>query len=246
MGKLKRGIPWMLLLIVLVVGFIVGKSIWYSLKDTRAELAKQKAKMAELVRNDSLMHIYVDSLDLEILALQREEQRLANEREQLKLQLDALRTKYNQTMARIDTLWAASSVITELDNAFPHWQGQFWAATRADGIHGLIAPRFFGAEVVEIKDSLALKTAELSIKDSKIRNLEELSSIKDKKFELCTMKADSILTTYNHLLAEYKVLDDRYTELLKRKWFTLHLSPGNIVAAGAGLAAGYAIHGAIE
>ena len=187
------------------------------------------------------MRAYVDSLDLVLLELKLEEQRLATERERLSIRLEELQKKYNETIAKIDTLWTASGIINELDAAFPHWRGQFWAAIRGDGIHGLIAPQFFGAEVVEIKADLDNRIEQLIIKDSTIANLDSTIFIKDHRIEALTLKADSLKSTYENVWSEYKILDQKYTDLLKRKWFTLHLGPGSIISAGVGFGAGYAV-----
>jgi len=241
MGKIKKYISWILLIIVLIVGFVVGRSIWYSLKDSRAKLKEQKEKMDELVKKDARMRVYVDSLDQALLKLKEEEERLAREKERLSKRLADLQKKYNETIAKIDTLWAASAIISELDGAFPHWKGQFWAAIRGDGIHGLIAPQLFGAEVVEIKTDLDNSIQQLSIKDRTIANRDSTILIKDHRIEALTLKADSLRFTYENLWSEYQILDKKYTDLLKRKWFTLHLSPGNIISAGVGFGAGYAV-----
>jgi len=241
MGKIKKYISWILLIIVLIVGFVVGRSIWYSLKDSRAKLKEQKEKMDELVKKDARMRVYVDSLDQALLKLKEEEERLAREKERLSKRLADLQKKYDETIAKIDTLWAASAIISELDGAFPHWKGQFWAAIRGDGIHGLIAPQLFGAEVVEIKTDLDNSIQQLSIKDRTIANRDSTILIKDHRIEALTLKADSLRFTYENLWSEYQILDKKYTDLLKRKWFTLHLSPGNIISAGVGFGAGYAV-----
>lgn len=241
MRKIKKYIAWILLIIVLIVGFVVGRSIWFSLKDTRAKLKEQEKKMEELVQKDANMRAYVDSLDQVLLELKLEEQRLASERERLSKRLAELQKKYNETIAKIDTLWSASGIINELDAAFPHWRGQFWAAVRGDGIHGLIAPQFFGAEVVEIKAELDHNSQQLVIKDSTIANLDSTIFIKDRRIEALTLKADSLKSTYENVWSEYQVLDKKYTDLLKRKWFTLHLDPGNLISAGVGFGAGYAV-----
>ncbi len=241
MSKVKRSIAWVLLIVVLIIAFVVGRSIWQSLKDTRAKLKEQERKMEELIEKDARMRRYVDSLDQVLLALKIEEQRLATERERLARRLAELQRKYNETVAKIDTLWSASSIITELDTAFPHWRGQFWSAVRNDGIHGIIAPQFFGAEVLEIKAELDYKTQQVMLKDSTIATLDSTLIIKDKRIEALALKADSIKATYENLWKEYQVLDKKYTDLLKRKWFTLHLGLGNLVSAGVGFGAGYLV-----
>ena len=241
MSKIKKYISWILLIIVLIIGFLVGRSIWYSLKDTRAKLKEQEKKMEELVEKDARMRAYVDSLDQVLLKLKEEEETLAKERERLAEKLAELQKEYNETIAKIDTLWTAKAIISELDNAFPHWKGQFWAAVRGDGIHGLIAPQFFGAEVVEMKANLNHCTQQITIKDSTIANLDNTIFIKDNRIEALTLKSDSLKSTYENLWGEYKILDKKYTDLLKRKWFTLHLDPGNIISAGVGFGAGYLV-----
>lgn len=241
MGNLKKYISWILLVIVIIVSIIVGRSIWYSLQDTRAELKVQKEKMDDLVNKDAEMHAYVDSLDQEIIKFKAEEERLANEREKLEKRLKQIKKKYEKILAKIDDLWEADSITNELDAAFPNWKGQFWARKRGDGIHGIIAPQFFGAEVLEIKAKLDSSVQKIDIKNRIIINLDSTIHVKDNQVIALTSKADSLKSIYEKLWPEYKDLDEKYTDLLNRKWFTLRLSPGNIVAAGAGLATGYAV-----
>lgn len=241
MGRIKGLISWILLIVLVIVGLFVGRSIWTSLQDTRAKLKEQEKKMTELARRDSSMRAYVDSLDVVISELREREARLAEERDQLQDRLARLQIQYDRAMARIDTLWEASSVVEELDRAFPHWKGQFREAMRADGIHGLIAPRFFGAEVVEIKTKLDKSQKELYLKDSTITNLNNTLAVKDSIEQALSLKSDSLQSSYNNLWGEYQVLDTKYRDVLKRKWFTLHLGMDNIVSAGIGLAAGYGI-----
>ncbi len=241
MATIKKYGSWILLIIMLIVALVVGRSIWYSLKDTRAKLKEQEKKMEELTQKDARMRAYVDSLDQLMLQLKAEEERLAKERERLSKKMAELQKKYNETVAKIDTLWTASGIINELDTAFPHWRGQFWSAIRGDGIHGLIVPQFFGAEVVEIKAELDYKNEEMVVKDSTIANLDSTIFVKDRRIEALTLKADSLKSTYENVWSEYKILDKKYTDLLKRKWFTLHLDPGNILSAGVGFGAGYAV-----
>ncbi|MFH1943933.1 MAG: hypothetical protein ABIL68_17660 [bacterium] len=246
MGSVKKYISWILLIVFIIIGLVVGRSIWYSLKDTRAKLKAQDEKMAELIRKDASMRAYVDSLDGVLLKLREEERRLEEERTGLQDRLRRLQSEYDRTMARIDTLWEAGSILTELGAAFPHWKGQFWEATRADGIHGLIAPRFFGAEVVEMKSKLDESLETISIKDSTIASMDHSLRIKDESVCVLTFKADSLKSTYENLWGEYGVLDKKYRDLLKKKWFTLRLSPANLLTTGAGLAAGYGVRSLIK
>jgi predicted nuclease with TOPRIM domain len=241
MSKIKSSVSWILLIIILLVGFFVSQSIWASLKDTRAELARQKAIAEELARKDAAMRAYVDSLNQVLARLEQEEQRLVIERGRLRNELDELQNRYGRIRARLDTLWQAGSVIAELDEAFPHWRGQIREATRSDGVHALIAPRFFGADVAETKAKLDKSLQEIQIKDSTIANLDSTLSIKNEEVKVLTFKADSLQKTYDHLWTEYQALDENYQKLLKQKWFTLRFSPGNILSFVGGGAVGYVI-----
>ncbi|MGH7453969.1 MAG: hypothetical protein ACRENG_21640 [bacterium] len=241
MAKITGGISWILLILVVIVAIVVGTSIWYSLRDTRAALDEQRKKVAELTRADSLMRAYVDSLDVVFAELQQEEQKWLAERERLQKELDKLQIKYNKILARLDTLWTAGSVIHELDKAFPHWKGQIREATREDGVHALIAPRFFGADVAETKARFDKSVEELSLKDSTIAVLDSTLAIKNAEVQTLLFKADTLQKSYDRVWEEYKILDEKYRKLLVRKWFTLHLGPGNILSAGVGATAGYLI-----
>ncbi len=241
MAKITGGISWILLILVVIVAIVVGTSIWQSLRDTRAALDEQKKKVAELTRADSLMRAYVDSLDGVFAELQREEQRLKAERERLEQELTKIEKKYAKVLARLDTVWTAGAVINELDSAFPHWKGQIREATRADGVHALIVPRFFGADAAETKIKLDKSEEKMAIKDSTISVLDSTLANKSEQVKTLLFKADTLQKSYDRVWGEYKILDEKYRKLLVRKWFTLHLGPGNILSAGVGATAGYLI-----
>jgi peptidoglycan hydrolase CwlO-like protein len=241
MAKRTGVLSSILLILALIVAIVVGVSIWYSLRDTRAALAEQKKKMAELTRADSLMKAYVDSLDGAFAELQREEQRLKAERERLEQELTKIEKKYAKVLARLDTVWTAGAVINELDSAFPHWKGQIREATRADGVHALIVPRFFGADAAETKIKLDKSQEQLANKDGTIAILDSTLTIKNAEVQTLVLKADTLQKSYDRVWGEYKILDEKYRKLLVRKWFTLHLGPGNILSAGLGATAGYLV-----
>lgn len=241
MAKRTGAISWILLILVAIVAVVVGTSIWYSLRDTRAALDEQKKKVAELSRADSLMKTYVDSLNGAFAELLREEERLQAERERLEQELNKIEKKYAKVLARLDTVWTAGAVIHEMDGAFPHWRGQIREATRADGVHALIVPRFFGADAAEAKIKLDKSQEVLAVKDSTIAVLDSTLAIKNAEVQTLVLKADTLQKSYDRVWGEYKILDEQYRKLLVRKWFTLHLGPGNILSAGAGAAAGYVI-----
>lgn len=246
MRNLKGRLGLIFMGVVLIIGLVVGYSIWNSLKDTKKELAEQRAKAAELAKRDSLTRAYKDSVDRIIVELQLEERQLKQERYELQQRLVLLQAKYIEKIGQIDTLWQAGSVISELEAAFPNWKGQFWEAFRHDGVHGLIAPRFFGAEVVEIKTELDKSQQEIGLKDSTILNLENNLTLKDSLFLLSELKADSIWRNYQNAYAEYDSLNRKYQTLLLKKWFTLKLSPTNLISAGLGFGAGYATRKAMD
>lgn len=238
----RRGmLSWILLVVVLIVGFFVGRSIWYSLRDTRAELERQKQKTAELEKRDQQMRAYVDSLNQVLARLEQEERRLLAERNELERRLQSLQREYRSVLARLDSVWEAGAVIAEVEAAYPHWRGQIREATRADGVHALIAPRFFGADAAETKIKLDKSVKEMAVKDSVITNLDQTLSVKNEQVRTLMLKADTLQSNYDNVFAEYKVLDKKYQDLLKKKWFTLNFSPGNILTGAAGFAAGYGV-----
>jgi hypothetical protein len=241
MAKISGAISWILLILVAIVAIVVGTSIWYSLRDTRAALDEQKKKVAELTRADSLMRAYVDSLDGVFAELQREEQRLIAKRDSLEKVLAKIEAKYAKVLARLDTVWTAGAVISELDSAFPHWKGQIREATRADGVHALLVPRFFGADAAETKIKLNESQEKLANKTRIAAVLDSTLAIKNAEVQTLLFKADTLQRSYDRVWGEYKILDEKYRKLLVRKWFTLHLGPGNILSAGLGATAGYLI-----
>lgn len=239
MAESRGIISWVIIAVLVLVGAAVGWSIWSSLRDTRAKLEAQKKIMEELERQNSAVKHYADSLDALIVTLGQREQLLAAEREELQRRLAQVQQEYNKIRARLDKLWSAESVNHELDQAFPHWAGQFWEASRSDGVHALMAPRFFGAEVVEIKAEVDKSRKEISLKDSTIASFGESMRGKDEVIKLLNLKADSLRSTYDNLFAEYQALDQKYRKEVKSHWFKF--TPGNILSAGAGFGAGYLV-----
>lgn len=154
----NRGVVgWIVMAIVLLVAIAVGWSIWSSLRDTRAKLAAQAEKMAELQRQDAALRSHIDSLNVVLTHLEERDSVLTAERQALRDQLERERAAFNRRLAQLNNLWEAKDILTELDSAFPHWAGRFWAAKTPNGVEGMIAPRFFSAEVLEIvaeRDSL--------------------------------------------------------------------------------------------
>lgn len=237
MASTKGPVYWVVIGLLALIGLAIIWSIWNSLQDTREKLRVQKEKMEELERKDAAMRRYVDSLDNALAEIRERELRLAGEREELQQRLARLQQEYQRVKNRIDQLWEAKGVISELDQAFPHWAGQFWEAQRPDGVHGIIAPRFFGAEVAEIKADLDKSEREISIKDSVITNLDSTVALKNEEVRILEMKADSIMSTYNNLFAEYQELDKKYRKEVVSKWFKF--TPGNVLSFGIGAGAGY-------
>jgi len=236
----NRGlISWIIIALLLLVGVSVGWSIWSSLKETRAKLEAQKKIMEELERKNLAVKHYADSLDALIIKLGQREQLLAAEREELQRRLAQVQREYNKIRARLDKLWSAESVNHELDQAFPHWAGQFWEATRSDGVHALIAPRLFGAEVAEVKAEVDKSRKEIALQDSTIKSFGQSMQGKDQVIKLLNLKADSLRSTYDDLFAEYQELDKKYRKEVKSHWFKF--TPGNILSAGAGFGAGYVV-----
>ncbi len=82
---------------------------------------------------------------------------------------------------------------------------------------------------------------QMNVKDITNANLDSTIFIKDRRIEALALKADSLKSTYENVWSDYKILVKIYTDLLKRKWFTLHLGPGNLISAGVGFGAGYAV-----
>jgi predicted nuclease with TOPRIM domain len=244
MAASKGLVSWIIMAILIVVGLAVGWSIWSSLKDARAKLEAQKQKMDELERRDAAMRHYADSLDALIATLGEREKQLVAEREELQKKLEQVRREYQKTLARLDKLWTAEEVNHELDQVFPHWAGQFWEATRSDGVHGLIAPRLWGAEVAEIKAELDKRQKEGTLQDSTILSFEKSMKLKDETITLLTLKADSLKSTYDNLFAEYQELDQKYRKEVKSHWFKFSL--GNAVYAGVGLGVGFLVGNATK
>lgn len=236
----NKGIfSWMVTGVLLIVGVAVGWSIWSSLKDTRAKLAAQKEKMEELERRDASMRRYVDSIDVVLADVRAREALLAAERDEIQGKLENLRREHAITMARLDKVWEAKEVTNELDGAFPHWAGQFWEAQRSDGVHALLAPRFFGAEVAEIKAENDKRGREIVLKDSTITSFNNSMVLKDDEVRLLTMKADSIRSTYENLWGEYQVLDKKYRKEVASRWFKVTV--GGVAGAAAGFGLGYLV-----
>ncbi|MDZ7269274.1 MAG: hypothetical protein ONB48_16990 [candidate division KSB1 bacterium] len=239
MAERKGVLAWLITVAVVLVGLAVVWSIWNSLRDTRAKLQAQTRKLEELQRKDAALQRYADSLDAVIADSRRREAELAAAREELARQLANLEKEYRRALARLDKLWTATEVNHELDRAFPHWAGQFWEATRPDGVHALLAPRFFGAEVAEIKTELDKRQREVALKDSTITNWQQTAAEKDVQIQALTLKADSLRSTYDNLMAEYLELDKKYRKEVVSHWFKF--TPGNALSAAVGFGAGYLV-----
>ena len=241
----NRGlVSWIIIAILIVVGVAVGWSIWNSLQDARAKLKAQAEKMKELEQRDAALNRYLDSLNVVLAEVRAHEAELAAQRDDLKKRLEKLQQDYNRAIGRLDKLWEAKEVIHELDGAFPNWAGQFFAATRHDGVHGLIAPQFFHAEVLEIKTELDTRQQEVALKDSTIRSFEKSMTLKDEEIRIITLQADSLRSTYNNLFAEYQALDEKYRKEVKSHWFKFSL--GNAVYTGLGFGAGFLVGNATK
>lgn len=238
MPKFKSLLPWIFLALVLVAGFFVGRSILASLSDTRAALARQQAIADSLQRNDTNMRRVVDSLDTALEASKARVAALAYERDSLDQALAHMTGQYARTQARLDTLWEGGAVIAELDDYFPSWRGQIREATRGDGVHALIAPRFFGANVAEKMAELTNTTETLRNREAYLANLEASHREQDGQIDALTTQRDTLQTTYDTLYVAYQDLDGRYRDLLKRKWFQLKIEPGFWTGVGLGALGG--------
>jgi chromosome segregation ATPase len=239
MANNRSLISWAIIAVLLVVGLAVGWSIWSSLKETRAKLQAQDAKVRELETKDAAMKHYADSLDAMIATLGERQQLLVAEREELQRKLEIVQREYRQTRARLDKMWTAGEINHELDQAFPEWAGQFWEAQRSDGVHAIIAPRLWGAQVAEVIADMKKSEQEGDIRERSLATFEESTQLQDSTIKLLTMKADSLRGAYDNLWAEYQELDKKYRKEVKSHWFKF--TPGNILSAGAGFGAGYLV-----
>ena len=79
----------------------------------------------------------------------------------------------------MDRLWEAQEIDSALGNAFPLWRGQIWTALRGDGVHALLVPQMFGAEVVEIKTDLDASREMQKNQQQQIANLQNSLDLKE-------------------------------------------------------------------
>ena len=237
---MNKGIISNIIMVVfLIIVLAILWSAWSSLKDTRIKLQAQQEKREELDRKDQAMNHYVDSLKSVINFLKEKETELASEREVYRLKLVALEQEFKKRLGSIDKLWEQKDFEKELNMAFPQWNNQFWEAMRSDSVHGIIVPRLFAGEVLEIKTELDNREGELVIKDSLIGNYRETIGFKDQEIDNITLQRDTVQTNYNNLYNEYGLLEKKYQKEVTSGWFKI--TPGNLISAGLGLGAGYAI-----
>jgi len=236
----NRGlISWVIIAVLLAVGLAVGWSIWSSLQETRAKLQAQEEKAQELERKNTAVKKYSDSLDAVVANLGERQQQLVAEREELQKKLEIVQREYQKTRARLDKMWTAGEINHELDQAFPEWAGQFWDAKRSDGVHAIIAPRLWGAQVAEMKAEIDARQEEGELQTRSLSSFEESTQIQDSTITLLTLKADSLRSAYDNLFVEYQELDKKYRKEVKSHWFKF--TPGNMLSAGAGFGAGYLV-----
>lgn len=243
MSSLVSRLSWLLLVVVSLIGLFLGRHLHKLLKEREAKIAEQQQIMRDLEHKNRQVRAYSDSLDKVLLGLYHQQDSLTIEHKKLQSSLIRVRHELHTVLARLQTAWETGEVIHEMDQAFPTWHGQFHEATRGDGIHGIIAPQFFGMQVVELKTKWQASENIIKNKDSTIANLEQLNQVKTKEIAVWTLKSDSLQKTYDNLWREYNVVDKKYQKCLKTKWCSINLSMDNLVAAGLGLAGGYAIWG---
>jgi hypothetical protein len=243
MPKRLSSVCWFLLIVILAAGLYIGKDIHKQFKERNAKIAEQEQIMKDLMLRNSSLQVYSDSLDKVIIGLHHQQDSLSLERNKLQGRLHLAQVELRKALARLANAWEPGDVLHELDQAFPTWQGQFREAMRGDGIHGIIAPQFFGMQVVELKIASLANAKIIKMKDSTITNLEQVINLKNAEITAWTQKSDSLKNTYDHLWQEYNVVDEKYNKCLKSKWCTIHIGMSNILAAGVGFAGGYAIRG---
>lgn len=240
MAANKRGIiSWIIIAILGIVGIAVGMSIYSSLKDTRAKLKAQEETMAKLEQRNEELQGFLKNEQEKIDSLRQEKEQLAHQRDALRADLVRLNKKYLATLAKIDGLWEAKDVFTELDRYFPTWQGQFHEAQRSDGVHGFIAPRFWGAQVAEEMAELQKRRTEVLLKDSLIVNYQQDSTLTVQEIFHLEGQRDSLKVVYDSLFTEYGILDKKYKKEVKSGWF--RFTAPNAVYLGLGAGAGYLI-----
>lgn len=235
----KSILVWIVRAFLLLVVIAVVWSLWSSLRDTRAKLEAQRKKMQEIEQRDRNLTQYLDSLNSVIRILGQREDSLTRERDRLWAELQRINRRYADILSRVDTLWEVGAINTALDAAFPHWAGQFRDARRADGVHAILVPQMFGPEVIEIKTELDQSQEVLENKNREIANLEQMLSTREQRVAAVTQQRDSLQTTYDNLLGEYRELDRKYRKEVLSHWFKI--SVGNVVSAGVGFGAGYLI-----
>ncbi len=243
MSNVWSRLGWILFLVIILVGLFIGRHLQKLFKENETKIAEQQQIMRDLEHKNRQVRAYSDSLDQVLLGLYHQQDSLAIAHKKLQFNLIRVRQELHDARARLETAWETGDVLHEMDKAFPTWQGQFHAATRGDGIHGIIAPQFFGMQAVELQTKWQSSESIIKNKDSTIANLEQQEQLKKKEIAVWTLKSDSLQKTYNNLWQEYNAVDKNYQKCLKRKWCSINLSMDNLVAAGIGLAGGYAIWG---
>ena len=140
---------------------------------------------------------------------------------------------------KVDQLWEAQDIDTALGNAFPHWRGQIWTALRGDGVHALLVPQMFGAEVVEIKAEMDASRDVQQNQQQQIDNLSGLLQTKEKELSNVIEQRSILKKNYDKLYEEYQILDKKYRKEVLRHWF--RLTPGTVISAGIGFGVGYIV-----
>lgn len=239
MANNRSVVSWIVLAVLLLVGLAVGRSIWSSFQDTKAKLEAQKREMEQVKKDNVRLAALRDSLHLENKKLAAQEAQLLEDKKTLNEELARLRIQHHNDLARINKLWEADSIIAELDAAFPEWKGKFWQAKTPNGLEGMIAPRFFSAQVLEIMADNKGNQAELGNCNRRVTNTDSLYSVSKKRNANLQVEVDSLATTYNTLFGKYQTLNDKYNKEVKSHWFKF--TPSNAITLGAGLGVGYLI-----
>lgn len=237
MATNRSVVSWIVLAVVLLVGLAVGRSIWSSLQDTKAKLEAQKREMEQVKKDNGRLAAVRDSLHRENDSLNVKEKKLLADKNALNEELRLLRIQHRKDVARVDTLWEAKSIITELDAAFPEWKGKFWQAKTPNGLEGMIAPRFFSAQVLEIMADNKGNQAELANCNRRVTNADSLLGVSKQKIQNLQTEVTALDTTYQKLLGKYQTLNDKYNKEVKSHWFKF--TPSNALALTVGAGVGY-------
>ncbi|MBN1560828.1 hypothetical protein JW998_11295 [candidate division KSB1 bacterium] len=235
----KSVVSWLVMIALVLVFLAAGWWLWSSLQDSRALLAEQKKELERIVKANETLTAVRDSLHRENDRLAEKEKKLLQEKYALDQELQRLRLQHQSDMARIDTLWQAESVISSLDSAFPEWAGQFWQAKTPNGLEGLIAPRFFSSQVLEIMAQRDGSQTELDNCHLQVANRDSLLQVKEQRIGNLQTEVTALDTTYANLYDKYLVLDEKYNQEVKRGWLKMGVS--NAVTFVAGGAIGYLV-----